>query len=166
MNLRILKKLSARAAPLLPKLGDNRQQFRAEKCDNCTGILIRDRKHFERMRSPHSEPPSREGSIKVPARDGRGYIAMWPPSSPRKGTIMVGAVSGYYEPEWDEETAWEALRTFVHYELADWNEDGPTYWPTFRHPGEVFAAAEQILAKRSALPPAQSATPDQPKPGQ
>jgi hypothetical protein len=153
VNLRILKKLSARAAPLLPMLGDCRRQFRAEKHDSCTGILIKDRKHFERMRSPHAEPSTREGSIKVPARDGRGYIVMWPPESPRKGTVMVGATSGYYEPEWDEETAWEALQTFVHHETAGWNEDGPINWPTFRNPGEIFAAAERLVAERRATSP-------------
>ncbi|WP_439398756.1 hypothetical protein ACRQ5Q_15275 [Bradyrhizobium sp. PMVTL-01] len=147
MNLRILKKLSARAAPLLPLLGDQREQFLADKADNCTGLLILARKHFERMRSPHSEPSGREESIKVPARDGRGYIAMWPPHSPRKGTVMVGGMSGYYEPEWDEETAWEALRTLVIHHFMDWDESGPTPTRKIRTPSEVFAAAHDIIAE-------------------
>lgn len=152
MNLRILKKLSKRAAPLLVELGDDRQQFHADKCDNYTGLLIRDRKHFERMRSPHGDPSGREGSIKRPARDKHGgYISMWPPHSPRKGTIMVGATSGYYEPEWDEETAWEALSNRVHADLTDWSEDGPVTRPTFRHPGEIFAAAKDLIAERRSL---------------
>ena len=44
MNLRTLKKLSKRAAPLLPLLGDDRKQFPAERWDNYTGLLIMDRK--------------------------------------------------------------------------------------------------------------------------
>lgn len=147
MNLRILKKLSARAAPLLPLLGDTREQFRATHCENYTGIEIKARKHFERMRSVHGEP-GQPGSIKSPARDGRGWIYVYPPAHPWEGTMMVGGMSGYYEPEWDEETAWEALTTLVHHNLADWNEDGPVTWPTFRHPGEVFAAAERLIAER------------------
>ncbi len=153
MNLRILKKLSKRAAPLLPLLGDSRQQFRAEKCDNYTGLLIRARKHFERLRSPHSDPSGRELSLKRPARDKHGgYIVMWPPHSPRKGTLMVGATSGYYEPEWDEETAWEALRTIVHHHFTDWSEDGPTPLRRFRTPREVLAAAREIIEGPSAPP--------------
>lgn len=149
MNLRILKKLSARAAPLLPMLGDDRKQFRAAHQDNYTGLDIKVRKHFERMRSTHSEP-GQPGSFKRPARDGRGWVYAYPPVHPREGTIMVGATSGYYEPEWDEETAWEALSTFVHNELADWNENGPINWPTFRNPGEIFAAAARMIAARSS----------------
>lgn len=150
MNLRILKKLSKRAAPLLPLLGDDREQFRAEAGDNYTGLIIRARKHFERMRSPHDHPSTREGSIKRPAHDGRGgYIVMWPPNNPRKGTVMVGGMSGYYEPEWDEETAWEALQTWVANFMTDWDEDGgPVRPPQFRHPGEVFAAALTLIEQR------------------
>jgi hypothetical protein len=147
LNLRILKKLSARAAPLLPLLGDTRRQFRAARQDNYTGLEIKARKHFERMRSVHGEP-GRAGSVKRPARDGRGWVYAYPPVHPREGTIMVGATFGYYEPEWDEETAWEALATFVYHHLADWNEDGPVNWPTFRHPGEIFTAAQRLIAER------------------
>lgn len=34
-------------------------------------------------------------------------------SHPLKGTPMTGAMSGYYEPEWDERTAWEELVNHV-----------------------------------------------------
>ena len=147
MNLRTLKKLSKRAAPLLPLLGDNREQFRAEKCDNYTKTLIRERKHFERGRSVHADR-LREGEIKRPAKDGNGWIWMAPPSHPREGTVMVGAVSGYYEPEWDEETAWDALSSLVRWHFIDC--DGDKLIPTreLRTPREVFIAAAEMIAER------------------
>jgi hypothetical protein len=40
VNLRILKKLSKRAAPLLLKLGDEQEQFRAEKGENYHGAAL------------------------------------------------------------------------------------------------------------------------------
>lgn len=98
MNLRTLKKLSKRAAPLLPLLGDKRKQFRAEKHDSYTGRIIRDRKHWMRGRSVHAGVTGSD-MLKRPARDGKGgWIYMTPPSHPRKGTLMVGATTGYYEP--------------------------------------------------------------------
>jgi hypothetical protein len=145
VNLRILKKLSKRAAPLLPLLEDAREQFRAERYDNYTGLIIRTRKHWERGRSPHNKI-IREGEIKYPARDGKGgYIYLHPPSHPRKGTIMVGAVSGYYEPEWDEETAWEALSALVYASFTDWDEDGPRPLRSFNGPGDIFRAAAELI---------------------
>lgn len=122
MNLRILKKLSKRAAPLLPKLGDRREQFRASGDNYIGGTMITARKHWERGRSVHADC-IRQYEIKHPARDGRGWIYMAPPDHPRKGTIMVGAVSGYYEPEWDEETAWTALDELVRCHFTDWHPD-------------------------------------------
>jgi hypothetical protein len=149
MNLRILKKLSKRAARLLPLLGDGREQFRADRWDNYTGLLIRCRKHYERMRSRHATR-IREGEIKRPAADGKGFVAMWPPHHPRKGTVMVGAVSGYYEPEWDEETAWEALLNRVHDHFTDWGEESATPTRALPNPSAVFAAAAEILAELEA----------------
>jgi len=149
VNLRTLKKLSKRAAPLLPLLGDKREQFRAEKGDNYHGSIIRDRKHFDRMRVPFAAPAARDGDIKRPARDGHGgWIRMAPPSHPLKGTIMVGAVSGYYEPEWDEETAWDSLRGIVHWHFVSIDEDGNKITPTriIRTPRDVFCGALDIIA--------------------
>lgn len=148
MNLRTLKKLSKRAAPLLPLLGDRRKQFRAEKDDNYTGLLLRDRKHFERRRTVHGEGRwgSFEGEIKRPAADGSGWVYMRPPSHPRKGTIMVGAISGYYEPEWDEETAWEALSEYVFCHFTDWSLTEPVLLRRLDTPRAIFTAARDIIA--------------------
>lgn len=144
MNLRILKKLSKRAAAIIVALGDNREQFRAELNENYLKTARVERKHFERMRSPHATV--RDGGIKRPARDGHGgYISMWPPDHPRKGTIMVGAVSGYYEPEWDEETAWDALRNLVWWSFVDYSNEQLKPTRRLRLPSQIFAAAAELL---------------------
>ena len=36
-------------------------------------------------------------------------------SHPLAGTPMLGAVSGYYEPEWDEETLYESFERVIHW---------------------------------------------------
>lgn len=146
MNLRILKKLSKRAAPLLSLLGDHRKQFRANSGDSYTGILIRERKHYERIRSPHAHI-IHEGGIKRPTADGRGFVAMWPPHHPRKGTVMVGAMAGYYEPEWDEETAYEALLNLVACHFTDWGEASATLTRIIKTPTDLFRAADDMLAE-------------------
>lgn len=150
MNLRILKKLSARAAPLLPKLGDRRMQFRASRGENYMSALIMARKHWERGRSTHPDLLS-EYEIKRPARDGRGWVYMRPPHHPRKGTIMVGGVYGYYEPEWDEQTAWDALLDAVSLQFTDWSGGKPKALRTFRTPRDVFRAAGEMLKEGAAV---------------
>ncbi|MER8941330.1 hypothetical protein NKH82_17745 [Mesorhizobium sp. M0915] len=153
MNLRTLKKLSKRAAPLLPLLGDRREQFRAEHHANGNnfigGTLIMARKHWERGRSVHGDC-IRQHEVKRPARDGRGWIYMAPPDHPRKGTIMVGAMSGYYEPEWDEETVWTALESIVSCHFTDWHpeHDGtPTLLRRLSTPRDVLLAARDMAAE-------------------
>ncbi|BBK30292.1 hypothetical protein EDC65_2262 [Stella humosa] len=146
MNLRILKKLSRRAAPLLPHLTDHRQQFRAERGENYTGLLITARKHFERTRSVHAEV-WRQREFKTPARDGNGWIFHAPPDHPRKGTIMVGAMSGGEESEWSEETAWEALREIVFWHYCEWDPGTDNLVPLrcLRSPSDIFRAADEML---------------------
>lgn len=113
MNLRILKKLSKKAVPLLAHFNHFGKVFPAERGENYfSGHLITARKHWDRGRSVHGDIIS-QGEVKWPARDGKGWIYMRPPACPLKGTPMVGAVSGYEEPEWDERTAWEELRECV-----------------------------------------------------
>lgn len=81
MTPRILKKLSKRAIPMLQILGDTRQQFISGRSDSDTGIMLR-RARRNRRRSF---------------------------SFPLKGTPMIGALIGHEEPEWEEETVWEAV---------------------------------------------------------
>lgn len=151
MNLRILKKLSKRAAPLLPLLQDGREQFASEKHDNYHGYiyLIMDRTCWERGRSVHADLIS-QGEIKKPAADGKGWVYMRPPSHPLKGTMMVGGMSGYYEPEWDEECCWSALEALVRAHFTDWDPDHDDVPPLTRDlstPSKVFAAAHDLIAE-------------------
>lgn len=162
MNLRTLKKLSKRAAPLLPLLGDNREQFRAEAHNNYHGCFIGDRKHWERSRCH----PSYDGGFSAYGH-GRGReiffntragrrVVMRPPCHSRKGTMMVGDVSDYYEPEWDEESAWTAL-----YELV-WNssmdivptEDGQdvdyVVMRALRSVSDIFQAAGELIEAKAS----------------
>lgn len=148
MNLRILKKLSKRAAPMLHDLGDHREQFPADRYDSYTGLLIKCRKHYERIRSPHASI-IHEAEIKRPAADGNGFVGIYPPHHPREGTIMVGSMVGYYEPEWDEETAWEALCNIVFGHFTDWGPERPSLTRSLQYPSQVFAAAREIAAEVS-----------------
>lgn len=101
MNLRILKKLSKRAAPLLRQLGDTRQQFttggEAGECSwNYCGF---ERKSYERVLGHR--------------RDWLAHL---------DGIHATGATTGYYEPEWDDEPCWIALRNHVVESFGDWRE--------------------------------------------
>ncbi|WP_241295748.1 hypothetical protein [Burkholderia stabilis] len=145
MNLRILKKLSKRAAPLLPLLGDDREQFRADdSCKSFTGVGGHDFKHWDRMSVPHGK--RERGSRKYQPKHGRHWIVISEPWQPWKGTVMVGESVGYYEPEWEEHTAWEALQHAVLGHFTDWNEDGPIALRKFDTPGDYFRAAHEIIA--------------------
>lgn len=152
MNLRILKKLSKRAAPYLALLGENREQFKAEKGENYIGSLRGfERKHWERMRSVHNEVIG--DGYKYPANNGNGYISVRPPNHPRKGTVMVGGMSGYYEPEWDETTAYEALVDVLFNIFTPWDDydEVNDIWPScFRNlstPRLIFLAADELIER-------------------
>jgi hypothetical protein len=152
MNLRTLKKLSKRAAPLLPQLGDNRQQFLSEEGDNYHGLIISARKHWERCSSIHTDCISEgEFCIAPRCREGRRhpYVKVRPPAHPWPRTVMVGAMQGYYEPEWDEESAYGALRAHVFYHFTDYSEDGWRPTRRIRTPRDVFAAAGEMIAVRA-----------------
>lgn len=155
MNLRTLKKLSKRAAPFLPVLGDDRKQFPAAKWENYAHTFISDRKHWDRHRvHPSCTPHNRWGSprgepILFVSREGR-HILIDPPHHPRKGTIMVGATCGYYEPEWEEQCAWSALEDLVFEHFADYSdwENGPIQTRIFRNPSDILAAAAEMVAEQ------------------
>jgi len=161
VNLRILKKLSKRAAPYLAQLGDKRQQFRSEPQDNYHGLVIRARKHWDRSIAVHADViGASEGAYVIAPKCRQGtrypFINVTPPCHPWPGTIMVGQVSGYYEPEWDEESAWGALRQLVAAHFTDWdawaNEDASRPWSTrrLRTPAEIFRAADDLVAESLA----------------
>ena len=161
MNLRTLKKLSKRAAPLLDQLGINLEQFRAPRDDSYHTEFIGDRKHWERIQCHPTYKGRNDWSLKRGAeivfttRIGR-RIAMSPPSRARKGTIMVGGMSGYYQPEWSEEAAWTALAQHVREHFTDWcpNDDedaSPIITRRLNTPSEILRAADEIVASRSRL---------------
>ena len=143
MNLRTLKKLSKRAAPLLPLLGDKREQFRADREGGHVDFIITDRKHWSRSHChPTYEACGKE--LVYTTRAGRRTV-MRSPSDVRKGTVMVGAMSGYYEPEWSEETAYGALLNLVHVHFTDWSTELPRPTRMLRTPREVFSAAGDMV---------------------
>jgi hypothetical protein len=145
VNLRILKKLSKRAAPLLPILGDCREQFLARKHESYTSVGGHDRKHWDRMGSVHNI--KFPGSIKYRPKHGKTWVAMREPAHPLKGTPMVGEISGYYEPEWSEQTAWEALQCIVFEHFTDWTENDFTIQRDLSTTRLVLAAARDLANK-------------------
>lgn len=153
MNLRTLKKLSKRAAPLLSQLGDDRQQFPAKKRDSYHEAFIGDRKHWERNRC-HPTYQGRNGwgsprGAEIVFTTCKGKrIVMRPPSHPRKGTMMIGAMSGYYEPEWDELDAWSALDSIVRDHFEVWSDVGEFLGLSraLKTPRQILAAAREIIA--------------------
>jgi hypothetical protein len=155
MNLRILKKLSKRAAPYLERIGDTREQFKAVKDENLHGLIIKDMTRLERRPSSHGDVIDKEShvaTLQPKCRQGTRYpyVSLSYPYAPLKGTIMVGGVSGYEQPEWDEETAWGALSNWVwgHFFEYDPENDIAFYSRTFRTPSEIFAAADELLSQK------------------
>ncbi len=88
MNLRILKKLSKKAAPLLMHFDHRGELFLAQRGENYHGLVI-----------------ERHPKVKE-----------WSAVHPLKGTPMVGAMEGYYEPEWSERTAWDELGECIRWQ--------------------------------------------------
>lgn len=60
---------------------------------------------------------------------------------------MVGGISGYYEPEWDEECAWGALYKIVVDSFCDYDEEKEELIPTrvLRTPSDILRAAEEMI---------------------
>lgn len=107
MNLRILKKKSKQAVPFLKKYYPHALRegvFMAVRGDNYHGQVIR-----------CGCPPKRWWGDKNATMRERRLDKGCDCSHPLKGTPMVGGMSGYYEPEWHEETALDALREWALY---------------------------------------------------
>ena len=161
MNLRILKKLSKRAAPLLAALGDGREQFPAERWEDYTSSVGHDRKHWERRRARF--PLDRRGDIHLKPRMGEGCIVLTQcHMNPWKGTVMLGWTVGYYEPEWEEDDAWTLLQQAVREHFTDYQEappvtiddmDFPDYeiviLRRFSNPSQILKAANELVELRS-----------------
>lgn len=161
MNLRILKKLSKRAAPLLAALGDGREQFPAERWEDYTSSCGHDRKHWEQRRVRY--PMERAGDIYRKPRNGEGMIRLseqhirpWP------GTIMLGWSVGYETPEREEDDAWTLLvrevrdhfTEMVEVEADDDDPDwfGPDHMPrltcSFPNPSAILRVVPELIEAR------------------
>lgn len=166
MNLRILKKLSKRAAPILKLLEGAHfgklDHYPAHTRDgfgylSTTGF---DRKHWDRDESVHRELWRSRDILLEPrsrADTDRPYIKVTEPSMCWDGTPMVGWMSGYEEPEWEERTAWEYLEDLVRshtmdaaYDSTAEDPDRDIQWvQTVPHPN---ASAILRYARRLAKP--------------
>lgn len=127
MNLRILKKLSKRAAPLLIEIdGDDRAHWVTSDGDGEIEIGGMDRKHMDRIRTYYQEPTSMFTVI-VPARrdiGGRSHIALYGPHTPLPGTPMLSWSGGYFDDDGVTLSAWETLERRADDAVIDFVEDG------------------------------------------
>lgn len=100
MTLRTLKKRSKQARPILEKhfpeslIGE---QFMAERGASYHGLVIR-------CTHGSGDPCLVEGRPRCECT-----------YHPLKGTPMIGGMSGYYEPEWSEQTLYEVLSGVLHW---------------------------------------------------
>lgn len=124
MRLRTLKKLSKAAAPLMEKHypGQFGESFLAERGTNYHGLRI---------------------SCHCPKRTDRP-VSCECQYHPLPGTPMVGAMQGYYEPEWEEETSFGWLHEAV---LWGNRPEGASdsEW------AEIMRAARVTVAEQNAL---------------
>lgn len=159
MNLRILKKLSKRAAPHMVALGFTNKQFLAERWEDYTESGRHDRKHWERRRARY--PMECHSDIQIKPRQGEGmvilsqqYMHPWP------GTVMLGWTVGYEEPEWEENDAWTLLRRDVQDHWMEFREiDGAedesgcpdleyVCHRKLRNPAEILRALPEVIEAR------------------
>jgi hypothetical protein len=163
MNLRTLKKLSKRAAPLIVQLDDRREQFPAQRDDNYHGCLIANKKHWERRKvhatyEPRNDYSTRRGAEVLKRTRKGNLILLKPPTHPRKGTVMVGGVCGYEQPEWSEECAWFVLDSIVRDHFTDWDKafdenipPGGSLTRELRLPSQILKAAHEIIELKRKL---------------
>jgi len=155
MNLRILKKLSKRAAPLLIALGDRRERFPNDRWEGHTSSTGHERKHWERGNS--RSRIDFHGYVYWQARSGLGNPYMHQPDHPLKGTIMLGWTVGYETPEWEEDDAWTLLEREVRGHWEEFREIPGTEdemgcpeheWVIhrrFRNPSAILRAVPELI---------------------
>jgi len=125
MNPRILKKLCKRVDKSVGILHPYLE--RIDYNDGDIPVIKVDRKHLERW---GGKPNT------------HGYFA------PKKNTIGYGAMTGYYEREWEDENAWSLFKSYVKSELTDWEnwdeETHPQCSVAMNNPSDVFKYAARI----------------------
>lgn len=145
MNLRILKKLSKRALPLAKEAGILRDQelFPAYKGECLVTLRKPDRKSLDRMRVREH---GFVGFRYVPGKSGEFYIALCNHPAALKGTPMAGTMTGYYEPEWEEEPVWDQLRAWTYCQMTNWRADPPELeCRRPKNPSQILAKARELL---------------------
>lgn len=158
MNLRILKKLSKLAVPQLLALEEAERRkithFVSEKGDE--GYIRRgghDRKHWDRSPAVHDQPFN-DASIVISPRIRAGtrcpFIHIAPPYLTWAGTPMVGWNSGSYEPEWEEESAWDHLMETADNAAVQIKGDEMVWGPKYPNPSAVLRWAEQYVLAAQA----------------
>ena len=126
MNPRILKKLTRKAEPIIVALGLTQ--------------------HLDRVVSGH------DGDIETHCRVDRkhrwrchdGSFSRYFDQLP--GTVGYGAMSGYYEPEWDDNCCWSMLKDHVFECFTDWGSCTETSgWPDNHCPRKLKRNPAEIL---------------------
>lgn len=148
MNLRLLKKLSKRAAGYILILDKKAELFLAEKGQNFTAVKGHEFKHWSRLRSVHGDNIFK-GGIKYRVRKDTHWISLQEPTNPYKGTYMIGWNSGYYEPEWVEKTAWEHLNDIVNEEFNGKFGKSTFGVAKIKSNMDIFKAAEYMVLSGS-----------------
>lgn len=160
MNLRILKKLSKKAAPLIAALQDKRgrgfQHFVGDRGDpGYAATCGHDLKHWDRSPAVHADLLW-ETSIVVQPRSRAGtrypFIHLREPGLVWPGTPMVGWMSGYEEPEWEEQDAWAYLREIVYAATTDFrfvdDDMEAVQLEKIRNPADVLSKARSMAAQQ------------------
>lgn len=160
MNLRRLKKLSKRAAELLPLLGEKTATFPAERDANYHGTFVSDRKNWDRRRchpdyQPRNEYRTRRAAEIVYTTRAGQRIVIRPPTHPLKGTRMIGGTDGGMQPEWSETDAWSYFDQIVRDRFTNWervfDQECPPDLALTRDLSSarlVLAAAREIIQER------------------
>lgn len=119
-----------------PEFAGRRRLFK-KLCKRAHDLLVR--------WDPACEGQSIRHSIESWACDWLGSETL-----PLKGTLGFGRMSGYYEPEWDDESAYSALRASLFWHFVEHDSEGEASWPAsapnLSDWRQVMAAAEQIVA--------------------
>jgi hypothetical protein len=160
VNLRILKKLSKRAAPLLAALDDPRRggskHFVSDANDPGNASTGgHDRKHWERSHAVHGDAFGDAIAMRVrnPGSARYPFIHVRPPYNVWPGTPMVGWTSGYEEPEWEEHDAWAHLCDIVFWATHDvaWGDEGEADVVPLercRNPRDILMKARSLVAEK------------------
>lgn len=153
MNLRILKKLSKRAVPYLEAL--EYEIFLAVNGGNDVAHIVRDMTRLSRSHAVHGNVINRCKHVAIltpKCREGTKYpfLHLRYPSSPLKGTPMIGRMCGGEQPEWEEMPAYFELLEIVKGRHFEYDPDSGATWCSrpLRTPAQVFSAADDMMAEK------------------